>query len=151
VNPFALVVLLGLLGLALVLGLLSRYRKDRRRREEAKRIAVELVPEIRAAMAACDPKGLPTDQLVATSHFGLSRQRLPRVLNEEALFAVETFYQCVDAYQESAKAMHEAFVDRSESPPLSLGDKIRAKDRRDRCLKDVFYTGESALERLSKL
>ena len=41
--------------------------------------------------------------------------------------------------------MTAAFAAESD---FSLGDRIRAKDRRDRCLKDVYYTGEAALERL---
>jgi hypothetical protein len=44
--------------------------------------------------------------------------------------------------------MTAAFTAESD---LSLGDRIRAKDRRDRCLKDVYYTGEGALERLQKI
>jgi hypothetical protein len=39
----------------------------------------------------------------------------------------------------------------STESALGLGDRIRAKDRRDRCLKDVYYTGEAALERLQKM
>jgi hypothetical protein len=41
--------------------------------------------------------------------------------------------------------MAAAFATDSER---SLGDRVRAKDRRDRCLKDVHYAGEAALQRL---
>jgi hypothetical protein len=132
------------------LGLVSvfRYRKAVQRRAEAKCLAAELIPEIRAAMSACDPRSESQDESVSTSRFGLVRQRLPLVLGAEDLFAVETFYQCVEAYLASARTMSEAFGEGSE---LGLGDKIRAKDRRDRCLKDLYYAGEGALERLMKL
>lgn len=126
----------------------SRHRTSQRRRAEAKSLAAELVPEIRAAMALCDPKSESPEESVSTSRYELLRQRLPLALDRETLFAVETFYQCVEAYAASARAMSEAF---GEGTDLSLGDKIRAKDRRDRCLKDLYYAGEGALERLQKI
>ena len=43
------------------------------------------------------------------------------------------------------EAMIEAFEGESEP---SLGDRIRAKDARDRGLKDVYYSGEAAIQRL---
>lgn len=82
-----------------------------------------------------------------SGRFSLARERLPRVFSKEALFAVETFYQCVDAYARASTEMSAAF---SRESDLSLGERIRAKDRRDRCLKDVYYSGEGALEHLQR-
>ena len=75
-------------------------------------------------------------------------QRLPQVLSSEHYFAVETFYQCVESYRDARATMIEAF---DEDDERSLGDRIRAKDRRDRCLKDVYYTGHAAVEKLEQL
>ena len=121
------------------------HRKRARRIEEALRIAQDLLPEIRAVMASCDPAGPAGGAPIQGGRFALVRQRLPRILPKESLFAVETFYQCVEAYARASTEMIAAF---SPESALSLGDRIRAKDRRDRCLKDVYYTGEGALERL---
>jgi hypothetical protein len=120
-------------------------RKRARRIEEARIVVRDLLPEIRAVMASCDPAGATGAVPVFASRFALVRQRLPRILAKEPLFAVETFYQCVDAYAAASDEMTAAFAPESD---LSLGDRIRAKDRRDRCLKDVYYAGEAALERL---
>ncbi len=120
-------------------------RKRARGVEEARSVAQDLLPEIRAVIASCDPAGCSGGAPAAGGRFALHRQRLPRILPKESLFAIETFYQCVDAYAAASKEMTAAFAAESD---LSLGDRIRAKDRRDRCLKDVYYTGEAALERL---
>lgn len=143
----------GLVALGLLLAIpvsvvaLGRHRRRRERREEAKHIAADLVPEIRSLLAACDSLGPTRGTPPPASRYPLVRQRLPGILADETLFAVETFYQSVEAYRLAASAMREAFA---EGSTLDLGDKIRAKDRRDRCLKDVFYSGEAAVERLSK-
>jgi hypothetical protein len=121
------------------------HRNRARRIEEARRLAQDLLPEIRSVMASCDPAGSAGGAPTAAGRFALVRQRLPRILPKESLFAVETFYQCVDAYASASTEMTAAFAAESD---LSLGDRIRAKERRDRCLKDVYYTGEAALERL---
>jgi hypothetical protein len=123
-------------------------RKRARRIEEARSLAQDLLPEIRAVMASCDPAGPSSGAPMEGSRFAVLRQRLPRILPKESLFAVETFYQSVEAYARASTAMTAAFAAESV---LSLGDRIRAKDRRDRCLKDVYYAGEAALERLQKI
>ena len=124
------------------------HRKRARRIDQARSLAQNLLPEIRAVMASCDPAGPSGGAPIEGGRFALVRQRLPRILPKESLFAVETFYQCVDAYARASTEMTAAF---SPESGLSLGDRIRAKDRRDRCLKDVYYTGEGALERLQKM
>lgn len=137
----ALVVAAGLVRLWL-------HRKRARRIDEARSLAQDLLPEIRVVMASCDPTGPSGGAPKEGGRFALVRQRLPRILPKESLFAVETFYQCVEAYARASTEMTAAFSAESD---LSLGDRIRAKDRRDRCLKDVYYTGEGALERLQKM
>ena len=138
------------LGLVVAAGLvrLWLHRNRARRIDEARHLAQDLLPEIRAVMASCDPAGGSGGAPIQGGRFALFRQRLPRILPKESLFAVETFYQCVDAYARASTEMTAAFAAESA---LSLGDRIRAKDRRDRCLKDVYYTGEGALERLQKM
>jgi hypothetical protein len=118
-------------------------RRRARIRVEASLVASDLIPEIRAILDTTR-----SGETVPASRFALARQQLPRLFREETLFAVETFYQCVEAYRDAAGAMVEVFDGESAT---SLGDRIRAKDRRDRCLKDVYYTGEAAIERLSNL
>jgi hypothetical protein len=118
-------------------------RRRARRRVEAGVVASDLIPEIRSILDAREASSLP-----APSRFAVVRQQIPRLFREETLFAVETFYQCVDAYRDASEAMERAFDGESAS---SLGDRIRAKDRRDRCLKDVYYTGQAAIEKLSRL
>jgi hypothetical protein len=54
----------------------------------------------------------------------------------------------VESYRDARVMMIEAF---DEGDERSLGDRIRAKDRRDRCLKDVYYTGHGAVEKLEQL
>jgi hypothetical protein len=139
---------LGLLfAIAAAIVLTNRYRRDRARREEASNVAAELVPEIRSLLSACDSAGPTGGTPPPAAHYPLVRQRLPRILRDETLFAVETFYQSIEAYRAADAEMREAFA---EGSALALGDKIRAKDRRNRALKDVFYTGEAAVERLSQ-
>ena len=123
-------------------------RKRARRIEQAQDLARDLLPEIRAVMVSCDPAGPSGGTPIQGGRFALVRQRIPRTLPKESLFAVETFYQCVDAYARASNETTAAFAAESV---LSLGDRIRAKDRRDRCLKDVYYTGEAALERLQEI
>ncbi|HXV65001.1 MAG TPA: hypothetical protein VEK15_30180 [Vicinamibacteria bacterium] len=115
--------------------------RERSRRREAAEVARTLVPEIRTVLASLETE--PVEPL----EYAHLRERLPRVFPKDTLFAVETFYQCNDALREASAAMAAAFTEGSE---LSLGDRIRAKDRRDRCLKDVHYTGAAAVERLSR-
>jgi hypothetical protein len=124
------------------------HRNRSRKRDEARSVVRELLPEIRAVMTSCDPAGPSGGAPMEGGRFAESRERLPAILPKEALFAVETFYQCVEAYARSSQEMTSAFAPSSE---LSLGDKVRAKDRRDRCLKDVYYSGEGALERLQSI
>jgi hypothetical protein len=136
----------GLLVAASILAL-HRRRRRRERREEARAVAAELVPEIQALVAGCDLHGPTGGTPPPAARYPLLRQRLPRIVSDPCLFAVETFYQSVEAYRVASSEMKEAFAEGSD---VSLGDRIRAKDRRDRCLKDVFYTGEAAVESLSK-
>jgi len=137
------------LGAAVVLCLLlRRFARRGARKEEARDLARDLIPEIRATMASCDPAGTPGGVSLTGTLFARVRARLPLILPRESLFAVETFYQCVEAYTRASAEMTAAFAPGSE---LSLGDRIRAKDLRDRCLKDVYYTGEAACERLQKI
>jgi hypothetical protein len=138
---YALVVL-GL-AIAAALAALRIARRRTQRLVEAGAVASDLIPEIRSILDATEASTLP-----APSRFTVVRQQIPRLFREETLFAVETFYQCVDAYRDASEAMKQAFDGASAS---SLGDRIRAKDRRDRCLKDVYYTGQAAIERLSRL
>jgi hypothetical protein len=123
-------------------------RGARRRREQGRRLARELLPEIRSIVASADPHGStagrPAEAVVYRHH----RDELETALPSEARFAVEVFYRSVEAYGEARRAAIEAFRDDSE---LSLGDRIRAKDRRDRCLKDVYYTGEAAAQKLEAI
>jgi hypothetical protein len=122
--------------------------QSRRRTHRARSLARELVPEIRRIMEASDPKaesdGDPGEAPVFKAH----RQDIPAVFSREALFSVETFYQCLEAYRDARLRMTEAFSDSSD---VSLGDRIRAKDRRDRLLKDLFYSGAASLEHLEEL
>jgi hypothetical protein len=126
---------------AVVLLLVLRVRRTRRI-AKARELARGLIPEIRTLMASCEGGGAPA------AGDPPARERLSTTLSKEAAFAVEAFYQSVDEYADASREMFAAFADESE---LSLGDKVRAKDRRDRTLKDVYYSGEGALERLKKL
>jgi hypothetical protein len=147
-SPARALLFLGIaIAVAAALAALRRIRLGRERREEANNVAVELIPEIRALLEACDSRLPASGAPPPAPRYALLRQRLPRILSDEALFAVETFYQSVAAYETAENEMRHAFA---EGSTLALGDKIRAKDRRDRSLKDVFYTGEMAVERLSK-
>ncbi len=136
-----------LLGGVFILGVAALAWTHRRRashRIEASLVASELLPEIRTILDFLGSNG----DVASATRFDLVRQKLPGLFRKETLFAVETFYQSVEAYRSASGAMEDAFAAASEA---SLGDRIRAKDRRDRCLKDVFYTGEAAIERLSRL
>jgi hypothetical protein len=126
---------------SLVLGL---FRRGKRRRSEARNVALELVAEMRAILASCDGGGEPA----AFHRFTRSRHLLPELFSKETLYAVETFYQCVDAYRDARVSMIEAFGEASTS---SLGDRIRAKDHRDRSLKDVLFAGEAAIQSVSRI
>jgi hypothetical protein len=147
VIPAALLVASGAAAAGAVLGFTS-FRTRRRRREKARSIARDLLPEIRAVLSSCDAASPSGGAPLEGGRFAENRELLPVILPKEALFAVETFYQCVEAYARSSKDMSAAF---SAESVLSLGDRVRAKDRRDRCLKDVYYTGAGALERLQEI
>ena len=127
---------------------LVRRRDSARRREHAHRLSRELLPEIRAIVASSDPhgatEGRPADAVVYRRH----RDELAPLLSEECLYAVELFYRSVEAYDAARVAVLEAFRDDSD---LTLGDRIRAKDHRDRCLKDVYFTGEAAAQKLEAM
>jgi hypothetical protein len=112
-----------------------------RRVGEARTLARGLIPEIRALMASCEA-GAPLARDSSAS------VRASAILSKEAAYAVAAFYDSVDEYADASREMLAAF---EKDSTLSLGDKVRAKDRRDRSLKDVYYSGEGALERLSKL
>lgn len=119
-----------------------------RRLRRAKSVARELVPEIRKLMEAADPKGPSGGEPGLSPVYGAYHLEISALFSREVLFAVETFYQCLEAYGDARSRMIEAFAEVSE---VSLGDRIRAKDLRDRCLKDLFYSGAASLERLEKL
>lgn len=99
-------------------------------------------------MESADPKGPSDGEPTSARRYEALHQRLPQALPSEHYFAVETFYQCVASYRDARASMKRAFAEDDER---SLGDRIRAKDRRDRCLKDVYYTGHAAIEKLEQL
>lgn len=136
-SPSA-VLLLFAAATAAVITVLYAGRKAKHRRE-ARELAARMVPEIRAILE--DSEVRAGDTAVYTT----SRGRLPLILSKETLFAVETFYQSADALARASEAMKAAFAQRGET---SLGDRIRAKDQRDRSLKDVYYAGEAAIQKL---
>jgi hypothetical protein len=125
-------------------------RRQRRAQEsdQVRSIAQELIPEIRALLSSSEPTSLSEGEPSDARHYEACHQRLPSLLSGEAYFAVETFYQCVESYREARARGVEAFAEDDER---SLGDRIRAKDRRDRCLKDVYYTGHAAIEKLETI
>ncbi len=133
---------------AAALVFLVLLRRRARRIEKARNLARDLLTEIRTVMSSCDPSGESRGAPIAADRYALARERLKGILPKEAAFAVEAFYHSVDEYADASREVSAAFA--SESV-LSLGDKVRAKDRRDRSLKDVYYSGEGALERLEKL
>jgi membrane protein YqaA with SNARE-associated domain len=125
-----------------------RWVERARKRDRARALARDLLAEIESLMASCDPASPSGGTPLAPVHYPRVRAQLPAILPKEQLFAVETFYQCVEACREALLEMRAAFAAETDR---SLGDRVRAKDRRDRCLKDVFYSGEAALERLRNL
>ena len=129
-------------------GWFVRNRHRAVRLGQARDVAEELLPEIRALMDSADPKSPSDGEPARARHYEVCHQRLPQVLSGEHYFAVETFFQCVESYRDARVKMIEAF---DEDDERSLGDRIRAKDRRDRCLKDVYYTGHGAVEKLEQL
>ena len=129
-------------------GWLVRSRRRAARRGQARHVAEELLPEIRILMDSADPKSPSDGEPTRARHYEACHQRLPQVLSSEHYFAVETFYQCVESYRDARAMMIEAF---DEDDERSLGDRIRAKDRRDRCLNDVYYTGHTAVEKLEQI
>lgn len=137
----ALVVLMGGLWLA-------RRRRHARRLRQARSVAEELLPEIRALLASSDLTSPSDGEPASPRYYEACHERLPGLLSGEHYFAVETFYQCVESYRGARVLMQEAF---SGDEERSLGDRIRAKDRRDRCLKDVYYTGHAAIEKLEQI
>ena len=138
--------------LALALGglvawLVARSR-GRARMRAARELATELLPEIRELIDSSDPKGRSEGGPVAAKRYEAKQARLPQVLPNESLYAVETFYRCVESYRTARTHMSASFA---EDDTSSLGDRIRAKDGRDRCLKDVYLTGEAAVQKLETL
>ena len=144
------VLALAFVGVLVMMGALWLVRARRRsaRTREARAVAEELLPEIRALMESADPKGASDGEPAVAHHYEAYRQRLPQVFTKEHIFALETFYQCVESYREARSFMNDAFA--GEIAP-SLGDRIRAKDLRDRCLKDVYYTGDAAVQTLERV
>jgi len=129
-------------------GWVVRNRRRAVRLGQARDVAEELLPEIRALIESADPKSPSDGEPARARHYEVCHQRLPQVLSGEQYFAVETFFQCVESYRDARVMMIEAFDVGDER---TLGDRIRAKDRRDRCLKDVYYTGDGAVEKLEQL
>ena len=140
-----LLVLLGVGGL--VAWLVARSRGHARMRV-ARELAMKLIPEIRELIESSDPKGRSEGEPVAAKRYEAKQKRLPQVLPNELLYAVETFYRCVESYRTARTHMSASFA---EDDTSSLGDRIRAKDGRDRCLKDVYLTGEAAVQKLETL
>jgi hypothetical protein len=140
-----LLVVLALGGL--VAWLVARSR-GRARMRAARELATELIPEIRQLIDSSDPKSRSEGEPVAAKCYDAEQKRLPQVLPSEPLYAVETFYRCVESYRTARTHMSAFFA---EDDTSSLGDRIRAKDGRDRCLKDVYLTGEAAVQKLETL
>ena len=128
--------------------LARRFIRVRRRSRRAESVARDLVPEIRAIIQRADPKGDSDGDPGMTPVYTAHRQEVSALFSQEVLFAAETFYQGFEAYRDARRAMIEAFSEASEA---SLGDRIRAKDLRDRCSQDLFYSGAALLEHLEKL
>jgi len=123
-----------------------RVRRARAARlREARSIAADLLPEVRALVDAARPDSPSAGEPAPAKHYEVLRQRLPRILPREDLFAVETFYQCVESYREARRVMVRAFAVGEDE---NLGNRIRAKDLRDRCLNDVYYTGDALAQKL---
>ncbi|MDX1390288.1 MAG: hypothetical protein R3344_13950 [Acidobacteriota bacterium] len=133
---------------AALAGVIVRGRRRASRLRRARDVAEELLPEIRAVMESADPASSTEGEPASTTHYRAVCEHLPQVLSGEQYFAVETFYHCVESYRDARAVMIEAFAEDDER---SLGDRIRAKDRRDRCLKDVYYTGHGAVEKLEEI
>lgn len=142
------------IAVALVVGCaiwLAKTRRKAERLSRARDVAGELLPEIRALMDSADPTSPSEGEPPLASHYQARHEQLPQVLSGESYFAVETFYQCVESYRGARASMMDAFTEGTEGEDVSLGDRIRAKDRRDRCLKDVYYTGHGAVEKLERI
>ena len=135
---------------ALVIWQGSRYRRRRAKRDEASQIALELEPEICSLIESSDPANDSDGEPAVASYYPRERERLARVFPKEPLFAVETFYQCIEAYRRARLDLLQT-MRRDDAASVSLGDKVRAKDLRDRSLKDVYYTGEAALQAVRTL
>ena len=90
-----LLVVLALGGL--VAWLVARSR-GRARMRAARDLATELIPEICALIDSSDPKGRSEGESVAAKRYNAERERLPQLLPNEPLCAVETFYSCVESY-----------------------------------------------------
>jgi len=131
----------------LVVWLVARSR-GRARMRAARELATELILEIRALVDSSDPKGRSEGEPITVKRYDAERERLPQVLPNEPLYAVKTFYSCVESYRTARTHMSASFA---EDDTISLGDRIRAKDGRDRCLKDVYLTGEAAVQKLETL
>jgi hypothetical protein len=136
--------LLAVIGLAATALWLRARRGHRRRGLE---LARDLAPEIRALKQECERS---TDERLLCRREVYERRKpeLDRLFSKDVVFAVKTFYDCLEAHREAANTMRQLF-DAGEKH--SLGDRIRAKDRRDRLLKDVYFSGEAALEKLDRV
>ncbi len=145
---------MAILGLVILLGAVAtvvavrRHRATECRAERA--LSEKLLPEIRALLKASDPRspsqGVPPSALL----YDEMRAELVRSMREELRFAVEAFYGSLASYRHASELMTRAFQDSSDEGPVSLGDRIRAKDQRDRLLKDVYDSGAFAIEKLER-
>ena len=137
-----------LLGVVVLVAWLVMRVRGRAKMRVARELATELLQEIRALIDSSDPKGRSEGEPVTVKRYDAERERLPQVLPNEPLYAVKTFYSCVESYRTARTHMSASFA---EDDTISLGDRIRAKDGRDRCLKDVYLTGEAAVQKLETL
>ena len=137
-----------LLGVGGLVAWLVARSRGRLRMRAARALATELLSEIRELIDSSDPKGRSEGEPGAAKRYEAKQERLPQVLPNELLYAVQTFYRCVESYRTARTHMSASFA---EDDTSSLGDRIRAKDGRDRCLKDVYLTGEAAAQKLETL
>lgn len=125
-----------------------------RREEHARRghgIAEQLLPEISALVSSSDPNGRTNGEPVASAAYEACRDAVDRELDAEPRYAVETFYRSVASYRQAREQMQESFTEAPDDEAPSLGDRIRAKDQRDRLLKNVYDSGAFAIEKLEQL
>lgn len=132
----------------LLLGALALGLRRQRRRKLARSTAERLLPEIRALLSTADPGSESAGEPAAAEIYASEASELANRLSPEVVYALETFYGCLEDYRSLRFEMIRAFAENSD---VTLGDRIRAKDRRDRSLKDVYYTGEAAIQKLTRL